>query len=84
MLMACGCAASTLTATYMTVPAVAGHSLNAIGPAMYPYNIVVFALGTLAFLMWAIRAGNRPQMAVNFVSIAIGIVGLISAFLLKN
>jgi hypothetical protein len=47
---------------------------------MYPYNIVVFALGTVAFLIWAIRAKNRPQMAVNFVSIAIGIVGLVSAF----
>lgn len=63
---------------------IAGHSLNAIGPEMYPYNIVVFALGTMAFLAWAIRVGNRPQMAVNIVSIAIGIVGLISAFLLKN
>ena len=59
---------------------IAGHSLNAIGPSMYPYNIVVFALGTVAFLTWAIRAGNRPQMAVNLVSIAIGLVGLISAF----
>jgi len=59
---------------------IAGHSLNAIGPRMYPYNIVVFALGTVAFLTWAIRAGNRPQMAVNLVSIAIGLVGLISAF----
>lgn len=63
---------------------IAGHSLNAVGPTMYPYNIVVFALGTLAFLMWAVRVGNKPQMAVNIVSIAIGIVGLISAFLLKN
>jgi hypothetical protein len=59
---------------------IAGHSLNAIGPTMYPYNIVVFALGTVAFLIWAIRAKNRPQMAVNFVSIAIGLVGLVSAF----
>ena len=59
---------------------IAGHSLNAIGPSMYPYNIVVFAVGTLAFLTWAIRAGNRPQIAVNLVSIAIGLVGLISAF----
>ncbi len=63
---------------------IAGHSLNAIGPSVYPYNIVVFALGTLAFLAWAIRVGNKPQMAVNIVSIAIGIAGLISAFLLKN
>jgi len=59
---------------------IAGHSLNAIGPSMYPYNIVVFAVGTVAFLIWAIRAGNRPQMAVNLVSIAIGLVGLASAF----
>jgi hypothetical protein len=59
---------------------IAGHSLNAIGPRMYPYNIVVFALGTLAFLIWAIRAKNKPQMAVNIVSIVIGIVGLITAF----
>jgi hypothetical protein len=59
---------------------IAGHTLNAIGPQMYPYNIVVFALGTVAFLIWAIRAKNRPQMAVNLVSIAIGLVGLISAF----
>ena len=56
---------------------IAGHTLNAIGPSVYPYNIVVFAVGTVAFLTWAIRAGNRPQMAVNFVSIAIGIVGLL-------
>ena len=28
---------------------IAGHSLNAIGPSMYPYNIVVFAVGTLAW-----------------------------------
>ena len=56
---------------------IAGHTLNAIGPSMYPYNIVVFAVGTVAFLAWAIRAGNRPQMAVNLVSIAIGIVGLL-------
>ena len=56
---------------------IAGHSLNAIGPRMYPYNIVVFAVGTVAFLTWAVRAKNRPQIAVNLVSIAIGIVGLL-------
>ena len=56
---------------------IAGHTLNAIGPSMYPYNIVVFAVGTVAFLTWAIRAKNQPQIAVNLVSIAIGIVGLL-------
>ena len=59
---------------------IAGHTLNAIGPAVYPYNIVVFALGTVMFLTWAYRVGNKPQMAVNVVSIAIGVVGLFKAF----
>ena len=58
---------------------VAGHALNAIGPAVYPYNIAVFALGTVAFLVWAYRVANKPQMAVNVVSIAIGLVGLYKA-----
>jgi hypothetical protein len=58
---------------------VAGHALNAIGPAVYPYNIAVFALGTVAFLIWAYRVGNKPQMAVNVISIAIGLVGLYKA-----
>jgi hypothetical protein len=58
---------------------VAGHALNAVGPTVYPYNIAVFALGTVAFLIWAYRVGNKPQMAVNVVSIAIGLVGLYNA-----
>ena len=58
---------------------VAGHVLNAVGPAVYPYNIAVFALGTVAFLVWACRVGNKPQMAVNVISIAIGLVGLYNA-----
>jgi energy-converting hydrogenase Eha subunit E len=56
-----------------------GHTLNAIGPAVYPYNIAVFALGTMAFLAWAYRVANKPQMMVNLVSIAIGLVGLYRA-----
>ena len=59
---------------------IAGHSLNAIGPRMYPYNIVVFALGTVAFLAWAIRAKNKPQMAVNIAALATMAVGLYKAF----
>lgn len=58
---------------------VGGHVLNAIGPAVYPYNIAVFALGTVAFFTWAYRVGNKPQMAVNVVSLAIGLVGLFKA-----
>jgi hypothetical protein len=58
---------------------VAGHALNAMGPEVYPYNIAVFALGTVMFLVWAYRVGNKPQMAVNVISIAIGLVGLYKA-----
>ena len=60
---------------------IAGHSLNAIGPAVYPYNIVTFVAGTAMFLWWAVRNHNRPQMAVNVVSIAIGILGLVKAII---
>jgi hypothetical protein len=59
---------------------VAGHSLNAIGPAVYPWNIVTFSIGTIAFLAWAIRVANKPQAMVNIVSLAIGLVGLYKAF----
>ena len=62
------------------VAIIAGHSLNAVGPSMYPYNVVVFAVGTVAFLTWAIRVRNKPQAVVNLVSLAIGLVGLYKAF----
>lgn len=62
------------------VAIVAGHVLNAIGPSVYPYNIIVFAIGTVAFLTWALRVRNRPQAVVNLVSLAIGLVGLYKAF----
>ena len=62
------------------VAIIAGHSLNAVGPSMYPYNVVVFAVGTVAFLAWAIRVRNKPQAVVNLVSLTIGAVGLYNAF----
>ena len=58
---------------------IAGHSLNAIGPAVYPWNIVVFIIGTLLFLAWSIRVTNRPQMLVNVISLFIGITGIANA-----
>jgi hypothetical protein len=61
------------------VAIIAGHVLNAIGPAVYPYNIAVFAVGTVAFLAWAIRVANKPQAVVNIVALAIGLVGLYNA-----
>jgi len=62
------------------VAIIAGHVLNSIGPSMYPYNIIVFAIGTIAFLAWAIRVKNTPQAVVNLVALAIGLVGLYKAF----
>lgn len=62
------------------VAIVAGHVLNAIGPEVYPYNIIVFAIGTVLFMSWAVRVKNRPQLMVNLISLAIGLVGLYKAF----
>jgi len=59
---------------------VAGHSLNAVGPAAYPYNILTFFIGTILFLIWTIRVANKPQMFVNLVSVLIGLSGLVKAF----
>jgi len=59
---------------------IAGHVLNSIGPSMYPYNIAVFAVGTVLFLTWAWRVRNIPQAVVNIVALAIGLVGLYKAF----
>jgi len=61
------------------VAIIAGHVLNAIGPSVYPYNILVFVVGTVVFLIWAIRVANKPQAVVNVVSLTIGIVGLYNA-----
>ena len=60
---------------------IAGHVLNTIGPSMYPYNIAVFAVGTVAFLAWAIRVANKPQAVVNVVALTIGLVGLFNAYI---
>ena len=59
---------------------IAGHSLNAVGPAAYPYNILAFFVGTVLFFAWTVRVANKPQMAVNLVALALGLTGLIKAF----
>jgi hypothetical protein len=61
------------------VAIIAGHSLNAIGPAAYPYNIYAFAVGTVAFLAWSIRVGNTPQLVVNLVALGLGLAGIYRA-----
>jgi hypothetical protein len=62
------------------VAIIAGHVLNAVGPKVYPWNILAFTIGTIAFLIWTIRVANKPQMVVNLVALALGIVGLIGAW----
>jgi hypothetical protein len=59
---------------------IAGHSANAIGPQAYPWNIVAFFLGTIAFLVWTLRVANKPQMIVNIVALVLGGLGLFTAF----
>jgi hypothetical protein len=59
---------------------IAGHSLNAVGPAAYPYNILAFFVGTILFMAWSIRVVNKPQLLVNIVALALGLTGLAKAF----
>ena len=59
---------------------IAGHSLNAVGPSVYPFNIVAFFVGTVFFLTWCLRVRNRPQLLVNVVALTIGATGLFRAF----
>ena len=59
---------------------ITGHTLNAIGPTVYPWNIIVFFFGTACFLTWSIRTSNRPQTLVNFISLGIGLTGIFSAY----
>ena len=59
---------------------VAGHTLNAIGPSMYPWNILVFFFGTACFFAWSIRTRNKPQTLVNFISLGIGLTGIFTAY----
>lgn len=59
---------------------IGGHSLNAVGPNAYPYNIMVFIVGTSSFLIWSIRVANKPQLLVNVIALGIGLTGLYNAF----
>ena len=61
------------------VTIIAGHVLNALGPQAYPYNVITFFIGTVAFLIWSIRVHNRPQLVVNTVALVIGFVGIAKA-----
>lgn len=60
---------------------VAGHALNSLGSGYHRdfWNIASFTLGTALFLTWALRVGNKPQAAVNVISMTIMLVGLYKA-----
>ena len=59
---------------------IAGHTLNSVGPSVYPYNIVAFFAGTVFFFAWTIRVANKPQLLVNIVALSISAAGLGRAF----
>jgi hypothetical protein len=59
-----------------------GHLLNTLG-IKYHYdvlNIVAFAIGTIAFLIWTIRVSNKPQMTVNIMALIFMGFGLVKFF----
>jgi hypothetical protein len=61
------------------VAIIAMHALNAVGPSAYPYNLIAAFIGTVAFLLWTIRVGNKPQLLVNVVAMTLCVVGLFNA-----
>ena len=49
-------------------------------PGLHPWNIIFGFIGGLCFLTWTIRVGNRPQMLINAVAIAVCAGGLFKHF----
>ena len=60
----------------------AGHVFNTLGSAYHKdfWNIAAFALGTVLFLIWTVRVGNRRQLTVNCVALDTMAVGLARSF----
>ena len=59
---------------------IAAQVITSLFPVLYPYNIVLFAVGGAAFLFWGILVKNRPQIVVNIVGLIICAGGLLKAF----
>ena len=55
--------------------------ITSLFPLLYPYNIILFTLGGLAFLAWSFLVKNRPQIVVNIVGLLICAGGLYKAFI---
>lgn len=58
---------------------IAAQVITSLFPVLYPYNIVLFALGGMSFLVWGILVKNRPQIMVNIVGLVICVGGLFKA-----
>ena len=58
---------------------IAAQIITSLFPLLYPYNIVLFTVGGLAFLTWGILVKNRPQIVVNIVGLIICAGGLYKA-----
>ena len=65
------------------VAIICGHVLNTLGSAYHQdqWNIVAFTVGTVCFLLWAVRVANKPQMMVNVVAMTTCAVGLFKAWI---
>lgn len=64
------------------VAIICGHVLNTLGSQYHQdqWNIVAFTVGTVCFLLWAVRVANKPQMMVNIVAMTTCLVGLFRAW----
>lgn len=65
------------------VAIICGHILNTLGSQYHQdlWNIMAFTVGTICFLLWAVRVGNKPQMMVNVVAMTTCAVGLLRAWI---
>lgn len=55
--------------------------ITSLFPLLYPYNIVLFTIGTISFLTWAILVKNKPQTVVNVIGLIICFGGLYKALI---
>ncbi len=60
---------------------IAAQIITSLFPLLYPYNIVLFAMGGASFLFWGIMVKNRPQIVVNIVGLVICAGGLYKAYI---
>ncbi len=54
--------------------------INSLFLELYPYNIMLFTLGSIIFLAWAILVKNKPQAIVNIVILLSCLSGLFKAY----